>query len=128
MGAEAIAMNQMKRTYPELVRHVCEHPEMYVGERRFRSVAAWLDGYSCGQHDNENDTENVLGMDGFPKWLSEKFYESHGIERNLSWEGHILRLYRTDDEALKQLPILIDEFVNQTGVTCEPVGKKLLCL
>jgi hypothetical protein len=110
----------MKRTYIDLVRHVCKYAEMYVGERRFRTVAAYLNGYQYGRTDNDNRAKDSLGIVGFPEWLAEKAHSTNGIETNLTWDGHIARMYPTDDEALAQLPMLIDEFIAEKAVLKDP--------
>jgi hypothetical protein len=43
----------------ELVRDVCERPEMYVGERRFVTVSAWLNGYGSALIETKNAGEAV---------------------------------------------------------------------
>jgi hypothetical protein len=106
------------KNFQELVRHICERPEMYVGERRFITVSAWLNGYSSALVETKN-TGEVVGLDGFTQWLSQKFHESHGLERNLVWWFYLVRLYPNDEEALKQLPVLIDEFIRERSKVAE---------
>jgi hypothetical protein len=106
MGAEAM------NSFPKALRSICDRPEIFVGERRFWTVAAWLGGYSTGLTEAKDD-DNQIGLDGFRDWLSKRLYESHGIERNLVWSAYIARLYPNDDDALAQLPVLFDEFVSE---------------
>lgn len=100
------------RSFQEILSDVCLRPEMYVVERRFKTVAAWLDGYSSGLSQGKNTTIEAVALDDFRLWLSEKFGDSHHIERNLVWWAYLVRLYPEDEEALKQLPVLYDEFVS----------------
>ena len=102
------------KTFQETVRHVCKYAEMYVGERRLVTVAAWLNGYTEALLQNENSTDRA-SMSGFREWLSSRLYASHGMAPNFAWEAYIERLYSDDEEALKQLPLLIDEFCQSTG-------------
>ena len=101
------------RSFQETLKHICSRPEMYVGERRFTTVAAWIGGYYWGLHQNKGADDNPIGLDGFRLWLSDKFAASHGIEPNLGWWLYLVRLYPEDEEALEQLPILYSEFAQQ---------------
>ena len=100
--------------FQQMIEFICERPEMYVNERRFKTVAAWLNGYSGGLIHCHNGDKSQIGLSGFQDWLSAKFYASHGIGRNLIWEGYIIRLYPDDNQALEQLPVLFNEFITET--------------
>ena len=100
--------------FHEILESICKRPELYVDERRFQTVAAWLRGYSGGLIASHDGDSSKIGLSGFQDWLSAKFYASHGIGRNLIWEGYIIRLYPDDNQALDQLPILFNEFITET--------------
>jgi hypothetical protein len=93
--------------FEELVLHVCEHPEMYLSDRRFLSAAAWINGYSRAQYDSKGSA----CLDGFSDWLAKRYAGPSGIELNLVWQAHIFRLYPEDEVALENLPKLIAEFL-----------------
>ena len=92
------------------VNHICRSPLMYVAERGFGEVAAWLSGYSAGI--TECGSQQHVSMNAFRDWLSERMYESEGMERNFSWSSYIMRICKNDeDEAFVQLPLIYAEFV-----------------
>ena len=108
MGTKAVM------DFQETLNYICKRPELCVGERRFRTVAAWLEGFSLGLIVCHDGDSSKIGLSGFQDWLSAKFCASHGIGGNLVWEGYFIRLYPDDNQALEQLPVLFNEFITET--------------
>jgi hypothetical protein len=106
--------------FQSVLVEICDRPEIYVGDRRFASVAAWLDGYSSGLTEAQGDRSKALGLTGFRDWLSQTFHEYYGIERNLTWPTYIERVYPDDEDALRALPELYGKFIAQAANAEKP--------
>jgi len=107
MGAEAV------KSYRDLVRHICDHRRMYTEDGRFMSVVAWINGYYFGLCVNGNQPNESFDIGGFRDWLSERCNRLHGMEQNLTWDIYIENLYESEEDALKELPDLFDEYNSQ---------------
>jgi len=71
--------------FPELVRHLCAQPGMYVGTATLATVTAYLNGY-----DHARDGGPLCG---FREWLIVRLNEGN----NLAWPGLAPRLFPTLD-------------------------------
>ena len=98
--------------FQEMLEHMCRRPEMYVGERRFRTLAAFIDGFSLGLSEANPNPDTPVALAGFRPWLAEKFYKSDALPRNMVWWGYIESLYPDDEERFTQLPVLYEEFLS----------------
>lgn|GEM_PF-4812855 len=108
------------KTFQKLIHDICIHPGVYVDSYNFLMVEAWLSGYDRALYDQGYiygaGKKSILRIFGL--WLSKKYSESHGIYSNFVWSAYFRRLH-DDEEALRQLPILFDEFI----ADCEANGE-----
>ncbi len=84
---------------------------MFVEDGKFRSVAAFLDGYDwtlwqvCGKERENTD------LGGFRIWLADRCWNSHNLPQNMNWSFYIRKLYPEDSEAFASLPLLFGEYL-----------------
>lgn len=101
MGGETVGVELR-----ELVANICLRPQFYVGGRRFREIAAFIDGFETGRGGFSDHWDRKLVRFGF--WLAYRF----GLPRNVAWSDNLLRHCEGDEaRALQALPSLYSEFV-----------------
>lgn len=87
-----------------LTEKLCQRPSMFTGRPGFERVGNYFDGYSSA-------LEEHLGVDitkGFNYWLAEEIKAPY---RNVIWWVQMIDVYKTEEKALKMLPILMDRFL-----------------
>jgi hypothetical protein len=87
----------------DLIESMSKRPAMYVGSVSLMAISNYLSGYmhaisALGQ-------ENPL--DGWMRWIELRFGIHHAAWH---WTRILLRVYRTDDAALRALPELYREY------------------
>jgi hypothetical protein len=100
----------LRMEFPELVRHMCQRPSMWVRSPDFSSVCAYISGFDQARDGGP--------LDGFREWLIVRL----GGGNNLTWDGLVEMAIRPeadsnespteDQEAsrLKAMAELFDEF------------------
>jgi len=61
--------------FQKLLEHICSRPEMYVAEHRFRTVAAWPDGYSDGLNQGRGSDAEPAARRPFVLQQSSKYFQ-----------------------------------------------------
>ena len=93
----------VKSKMGELIAAVCTRPGMYVGEKRFHTVAVFLEGYLWGL---PPDSAEAKEFDAFTDWLKAKL----NCPKSKIWYG-CLEVAFAEEDALKEFPRLYDEFL-----------------
>ena len=91
-----------------LVKSLCDRPETYTGERRFPSVAAWVNGFHSGL---PGGSEAAEVLSGFTEWLHRRLH----CPRNYAWMACVRMAHPDDEEAIRQLPVLLEEYIGIRG-------------
>jgi hypothetical protein len=110
----------LRMEFPELVRHMCQRPSMWVRPPGFSSVCAYISGFDHARDGGP--------LDGFREWLVVRLRDGD----NMTWDGLVEMAIRpeadpiesaTDDQdasRLKAMAVLFDEFFrfrDEEGVT-----------
>ena len=93
----------------EIVEALCKRPKMYTATGSFNEVIAFLMGYGLGANVGEKSYHNVFSP--FLNWLADKF----DLQEPISGWHKFRTLFPTDEEALKNLPILYKEYAKITA-------------
>jgi hypothetical protein len=101
-------------TLQELIATICLGSWRFVWDGKFRTAAAFLDGYDVAAWTLAQPCAPRSEMDWFRAWMAQKFYASDAVARNLVWSGYILHFHPADDQkAFEMLRTLFDEFVSE---------------
>jgi hypothetical protein len=84
---------------------------MFVEDGKFRSVAAFLDGYDWTLWQVYGKERDDTDLGGFRIWLADRCWNSSRLPRNMNWSFYIRKLYPEDREAFERLPLLFDEYL-----------------
>ena len=85
---------------------------MFTGSRSFERLAFFIDAYRMGFVDGGAVAEDQLAFSEFGCWLRDERCENMDMPGNRTWSFYTQVLYPNDDEALRQLPILYEQFLN----------------
>jgi hypothetical protein len=104
-------------SYRGVIGYVCQRPGMLAPESTFLAAATFIEGYVCGRS-SESIQSRFIGHKGtefgrFEAWLGQRCHVSHGMPKNRVWWFYIRELFPRDEEALKAVPALYDEFLVQ---------------
>jgi hypothetical protein len=88
----------------EFIEAICRRPKLYTPTGSFYEIVSFLEGLSSGDRVENNAYHSVFTP--FLHWIAEK----HGLEKiTFHWEN-VRKMYSSESEALKNLPILYKEF------------------
>jgi hypothetical protein len=95
--------------FREFIQQICLRPAMYAGTYDFYKACIYIEGYNSALLDHKPEAIGQADLRGFYLWLAHKYGESPSI----AWIGTIRNYCNDDESAFEQLPILLDEYINQ---------------
>lgn len=85
-----------------LIKGICARPKIFVGYENFRMVASFIGGFASASDYYSNEERE------FNTWVAIKL----GFPPNWVWFYTMEKKYPNDEDALRELPILFEEFIN----------------
>jgi hypothetical protein len=90
----------------ELIKSICTRPNMFVNNADLYHVAAFIDGFTIANETTYRESRE------FGVWLAEKL----NFPPNWVWWSGLRKKYPNDEEALRELPKLFQEFREKRSV------------
>lgn len=90
--------------FAEFIEAICKRPKMYTPTGSFYEVVSFLEGFGAGANVGDKPHHSVFTP--FLNWIMEKYSIK---EISFHWEN-FQKMYLSESEALKNLPILYEEF------------------
>ena len=83
-----------------LINGICKRPKLYAVNSDLYTIATFIDGFIRANEATYNE------MSDFNEWLAEKLE----FPPNWTWWAGLKRKYPNDEDALRELPNLFQEF------------------